>query len=72
MFDILADFNGRAVCIMSVVMTCRKFGMYRAVFEKIKELFPTFLPQFLMADFEASARKAIHQVWPETRILGCR
>lgn len=71
-FDILADFNGTAICIMTIVMTCRKFALYRTVFQKIRELFPSFLPQYLMVDFEAAVRKAVHRVWPETRIVGCR
>ena len=36
-FNILADYHGKAVCIFNIVMSCRKFEMYKRVLQKIKE-----------------------------------
>lgn len=70
--NIVADFHGRAVCILSVVMTTRKFQLYKKIFAKIREIFPDFEPQSFMADYEAAMRKGISANYRNTRILGCR
>lgn len=72
MLNIVADYHGRAVCVLSVVMTTRKFQLYKKIFAKIRELFPDFEPHFLMSDYEAAMRKAISANMPNTRLLGCR
>jgi len=53
-------------------MTSRKVGLYKAVFKKIAEKLPAFKPHQIMADFEASMRKAILSVFPDTKLFGCR
>lgn len=71
-WNLLADFHGKSVCVMSVVMTSRKVPLYEAVLKKLRELFPQFAPANLMLDYEPSIRKAVSLVYPETRMLGCR
>lgn len=70
--NILADHHGTAVCILSIIMTCRKVGLYKKVFHLLKQLFPEFAPRQVMSDFEASLRKGFLAVFPTTRLLGCR
>ena len=71
-FNILADYHGKAVCIFNIVMSCRKFEMYKRVLLKIKERFPIFQPQQLMADYETAMRRGFKTSFPDARILGCR
>lgn len=53
-------------------MTTRKVQLYKALFKKLKNLFPSLDPRFAMSDFEAAIRKAIIATFPDTRLLGCR
>jgi len=53
-------------------MTSRKVGLYKAVFRTIKDKLPAFTPHQIMADFEASMRKAILATFPDTKLFGCR
>jgi len=58
--------------VLSVVMTGRKFPLYKKVLKKVRELFPDYAPQQVMADYEASMRKAFTVVYSNSRLLGCR
>jgi len=71
-FNLLADFHGESVCILSSVMTSRKFPAYKRLLWKLKEIFPDFQPANIMSDYEPALRKAITKEYPETRLLGCR
>jgi len=71
-FHLVADFHDKAIGILTVVMTSRKFRMYEALFKKIKEIFPNFKPQMVMTDYEAAMRKGLRKAFRETRLLGCR
>jgi len=53
-------------------MTCRKYQLYQKVFKKLKEIFPNFNPKMIMSDYEAAMRKALIDVFPAMRLLGCR
>jgi len=53
-------------------MTCRKYPLYKLAFQLIKANFPDFEPRHIMTDFEAGLRKAILEVFPDTRLAGCR
>ena len=70
--NILADFNGSAIVVFTIIMTSRKVGLYRKVLELLKMKFPNFEPKQLMADYEGSLRKAIKEAFPRTRLYGCR
>jgi len=70
--NIVADYHGKAICILSIVMTTRKFQLYKKLFAKIREIFPEFEPHFIMSDYEAAMRKAISANFVNTRVLGCR
>ena len=71
-FNILADYHGKAVCVFNVVMTCRKFKLYKRVLEKIRDCFPSFNPQQLMADYDSAMRRGLKKTYPDARLLGCR
>jgi len=71
-FNLVCDFHDRALCVMTVVMTCRKYPLYKKVLKKVRELFPDYVPQQVMCDYEASMRKAFAVVYPQSRMLGCR
>ncbi len=68
---IVADYKGGVVCVMTVIMSCRKVGLYRAVYSSIREKFPCFKPRMLMADWETALRKTAAAIWPDARMLGC-
>jgi hypothetical protein len=71
-FNVLTERNGHGLLLFSVIMTSRKLALYERVFQKIKEHYPTFNPPNMMADFEASMRKAFKKKFPASRLLGCR
>lgn len=68
----MADYHDKAVGILTVVMTSRKFRMYELLFKKIKEIYPDFNPHMMMADYEAAMRKGLVKAFPDMRLLGCR
>jgi hypothetical protein len=70
--NVLADYQGTSVPVFIVVMSCRKYKLYEGVFKQIKDLFPDFRPQELMADWEAALRRSINMIFPDARLLGCR
>ena len=70
--NILADYNGSAIVVFTIIMTSRKVALYRRVLEMLKMVFPSFDPKQLMADYEGSLRKAIKAAFPRTRLYGCR
>lgn len=70
--NICADYGGALVCVMTVVMSCRKVGLYRKIFRFIKEQFPFFEPRAFMADWETGLRKTLEETWPNARLVGCR
>lgn len=68
----VGDYSKRPVAMFSVVMTTKKYSLYKKVFEKIKEKFPDFDPSHLMTDFEWALRKALKAVFTRSRVWGCR
>ena len=70
--SILADYHGTAVPVFTVVMSCRKVKLYESLMRFLKMEFPQFTPQEFMADWEAGLRRAIINIFPDTRLLGCR
>jgi hypothetical protein len=70
--NVLADYQETSVPVFIVVMSCRKYKLYEGVFKQIKDLFPDFRPQELMADWEAALRRSINMIFPDARLLGCR
>lgn len=44
---------------------------YAEVFRKLKEEVPGFEPPCYMGDFDGAMRRAVHDEFPGTRILGC-
>lgn len=70
--NILCDFKGALICIMTIVMSARKLALYQEIFRWFAENFTSFRPKQCMADWETALRKAISTNWPEARLLGCR
>ncbi|KAG5666161.1 hypothetical protein PVAND_017707 [Polypedilum vanderplanki] len=53
-----------------VLMTSRKNGLYKKIFEYLKDVMG-IIPLSIMCDYENSMRKALRDTWNETEILGC-
>ena len=70
--NILADYNGHAVLLFTIVMTSRRVQLYEKVLDFIKMKYPNFKPAQLMADYEASMRNALKSRFPSARLYGCR
>ena len=54
-----------------VLMNNRSKDIYKAVFEEIKEIVPTFLPQKAICDFELAAINAIKEAFQDIEVQGC-
>ena len=71
-FNIIADYNGHAILLFTVVMTSRRLALYEKVLDVIKTHFPNFKPLQMMADFEVAMRTAFISRFPSSRLYGCR
>ena len=69
--NFVGDYCGALVGLFTVVMTCRKVSLYRAVYGFIKNAYPYFSPRTIMSDWEVALRKAAAVTWDQARILGC-
>jgi len=69
--NLVAEYGSATVSVVTVVMSCRKVALYRAIYSHFKTSFPEFDPKQLMADWEPSLRKAAAESWPNARVLGC-
>jgi len=70
--NLIADYNGHAVLLFTVIMTSRRLALYEKVMDIIKNHFPDFNPTNMMADYEQAMRKAFRSRFPASRLLGCR
>ena len=58
--NILADFNGSAIVVFTIIMTSRKVGLYRKVLELLKMKFPDFEPkQLVYGDYHFTEWKLV-------------
>ena len=71
MYTIFCQFSGHALPGVFILMTRKTEELYRAVFNKIRELNPLFSPQRVMSDYEAAPVNAIKSVFPEIESNGC-
>jgi len=69
---ITADYHGGVVVLFVVIMQCRKRPLYTKVFRSIKTSQPDFTPAQLMTDYEKAMRRAFSNVYPDSRLYGCR
>jgi hypothetical protein len=72
LWTVLGEIEGRLFPLISVLMTAKNTELYRAVLNKVKEMFPAFLPQHAMGDFEIAPRTALREVFPGIHIVGCQ
>ena len=70
--NIIADYNGHAVLLFTIVMTSRRLALYEKVLDVIKGKYPNFKPLQIMADYEAAMRTALKSRFPSSRLYGCR
>jgi hypothetical protein len=70
-FNILVSYKGVVLPIFHILMTSKLNGLYRAIFERVKENFPSFKPTFVNTDFEGALIKSIKQVFPRAIVNGC-
>ncbi|KAI5645679.1 MULE transposase domain-containing protein [Phthorimaea operculella] len=59
------------VPLFYVLLTNKETATYEVMFKKIKEAVPAFNPAKFTLDFEASALRAIQNVFPDAVIRGC-
>ena len=71
-FNIIADYNGHAVILFTVVMTSRRLQLYLKVMDVIKLHYPDFNPPQMMADYETAMRAAFKSRFPSSKLYGCR
>jgi hypothetical protein len=69
--NLAAEVGSALVCVLTVIMSCRKVGLYRAIYRYIKERFPNLQPKDIMADWEPALRKTLGEYWPDAHVLGC-
>lgn len=70
--NFVAEAYGNTYPIMHCVMASKRYPLYRKLFEKIVQVFPSFRPKYIMADWERALRKAIRLEVAGVRLLGCR
>ena len=70
--SVVGDYMGRAISMFTVIMTTKKFALYKRVYEKIRHQFPEFKPPNFMTDFEWADRNALKLAFPRSRVWGCR
>ena len=70
-FNLVADYGGATVSVLTVIMSCRKTDMYRKVWSFIKEKFPELDPKTIMCDWEVALRKTAAEAFPDATIAGC-
>jgi len=69
--NFVAEYGTAVVSVVTVVMTCRKVGLYRKIFSFLRREFPCLQPKQIMADWEVSLRKTVAEAFPNARVLGC-
>ena len=70
--NILADYKGAVICILTVVMSGRKLPLYTEIFRWFATEFRAFRPKEIMTDFEPALRVGIKEALPDTRVRGCK
>ena len=72
--NILVDFQGTVIPVVHVVMTGKKESLYRAVFQKFKDLVDhqEWTPTQVMIDFETALGTTLIDTFPGIRVTGCR
>ena len=69
--------TGILLPLIFILMTSKSFFLYQNIFENIKTLLSNnnisidFKKIFIMMDFEKGARKAIKNIFPKSKLLGC-
>ena len=71
MFTVFAIRGSHYFPAVVVLLEGKTYEMYLATFQFIKNLLPTFSPQFAMADWEQAARQAATATWPDLQVKGC-
>lgn len=56
---------------LHILMTKKTDKLYVAVFERVKEMLPTFSPNVIVMDFEAALIGAVSEVFPDAEVQGC-
>ena len=70
-FTLLAEYLGAILPMVSVLMTGKSEQQYDAVFGRIRELFPLFLPTRAMGDYELASRNSLKSHFPNIDLSGC-
>lgn len=76
LFTIHGLKNGHYIPLIFCLLPTKTTEIYayafRLIVDKCCTLGVQLLPQYITTDFEKSIINAIHEIWPQTQIIGCR
>ncbi|KAE9524590.1 hypothetical protein AGLY_014640 [Aphis glycines] len=76
MFCIHGFKNGHYIPLIFILLPDKKYETYvytfKSIVNKCKELGLVFIPKFVTIDFEKAIHLAVNEVWPSSKIVGCR
>ena len=70
--NILCEYKGAVICVLTVVMSGRKLPLYTEIFRWFVNEIPAFRPREIMCDFEPAMRVGIQRALPNARVRGCK
>lgn len=70
-YVILSERCGFVFPILYALLPNKKQSTYTSLFNKVKELWPTFNPSTITIDFETGVINSIRAVFPNSSIYGC-
>ena len=67
-----AKYEGHVMPFVKAIMTGKSGALYRAVFQKIKEILPDSVkPDTVMSDFETALQDGLKDIFPDANVTGC-
>lgn len=76
MFTIHGLKNGNYIplifCLLPNKTTETYIHAFHLILQKCTSLGVTLLPQYVTTDYEKAIINAVHEIWPQTQIIGCR
>ena len=71
LFNILVSYKGVVLPVFHILMTSKHYGLYKAIFDRLAERFPTLRPTFVNTDFEGALIKSVRLTFPGAVVNGC-
>ena len=67
--NVLCDYKGAVICVLTFVMSGRKLPLYTEIFRWFATEIKAFRPKEIITDFEPALRVGIQKALPGTRVL---